>query len=200
MKWVERIKGFVRTIFDIVLGGVFAAFFWAVMIGGNLFWLFQSFVLKSFWMVVAMIFLPPLTGPLGVWAFVFGTPNWLIEFTTDDESSGIPMLTEEELRDFANTYNEQLPKRLASDLFMINMSIRSGPTMAYTYTWDDGPALEAYLENPDLGNTAALRAGCSDPKGARMFLDQGISMQYIYYRPDGTFIADFDFDISDCPK
>lgn len=172
---------------------------------GNLYWLWLAFGFKKVWMFIAAFF--PLTAfftaPVGAWALVFGTPNWLTELATGDEYHNTDTLTESQLRSFAEEYNKQLPKRLDSKSVMVNVSVRSGPTIAYYYVWEDGPILDAFLEDPQMAQmskASAIRAGCSDPEGAGMFLDHGVTIEFIAHQSDGTLIYDFEFDVSDCTE
>jgi len=192
MKWIERLKEFLGTGLGVLLTGIFVV--------GNLYWLWLAFQFGKYWMYAAVLIVPTafITAPIGVWALVFGTPNWLIDITKDTDLLSAETITEEQLRSFASSFNETLPLQVMPYLTLMNLSIRSGPTMAFTYVWEAGSAVEAYLENPQIGDEAAILRACSDAEGLRMFLDDGITLQYIAHKSDGTQVYDIEYDVSDC--
>lgn len=65
--------------FDSLSGFALGAAF-ILMVIGELYWLFISLQIGSFWMFLLGIF--PITafflgGPVGAWSLVFGVPNWI---------------------------------------------------------------------------------------------------------------------------
>ena len=173
-----------------------------IFIGGNVYWLLLALGFKKVWMYFAVGF--PLTalvtGPIGAWALVFGTPIWLTELATDDDSPNTKLITDEQLGYFSENYNATLPSHISADMTIVSSSVPSKQTLKLTLVWEDGPDLDPYLENPEMGNAIMIDWGCSDQKLRKNFLEKGITMVYVVYKSDGTYLIEVEFDGSDCPE
>lgn len=109
-------------------------------------------------------------------------------------------ITAEQLIEIANNYKEELPRQIASNLTVVNLEIRPGPTLTYFLVWKDGPDADYYLENWKTLNAAAIAGGCNGPNNPKILLEAGVRVQYIARKPDGTLIYDIEFGLSDCPE
>ena len=83
---------------------------------------------------------------------------------------------------------------------IVSSSVPSKQTLKLTLVWEDGPDLDPYLENPEMGNAIMIDWGCSDQKLRKNFLEKGITMVYVVYKSDGTHLIEVEFDGSDCPE
>ena len=78
---MESIKNFFESFFTGTLGILAFALFAGFGIG-TIYWLWMAIQLGSFLMFL-ILFFPPvmiITGPVGVYSWIFGIPQWVLNF------------------------------------------------------------------------------------------------------------------------
>lgn len=76
---MESVKGFFESVFGAAAGLVMIMAFLSFSVG-TLYWLWMAIQIGSFMMFLVLLFPPAMiiTGPVGIYSLIFGTPQWVL--------------------------------------------------------------------------------------------------------------------------